>query len=107
MFSYLISIDIYHSSLGLAALSRAGEASLKRLDSALCVSVEARAKAQVAMEGIINAERDRGSETLQLETPEWLSKMAAKLGPQWVPNDPSGPPSYLHRYAEENLVHGT
>jgi geranylgeranyl transferase type-1 subunit beta len=37
--------DIYHSYLGLAALSVMGEADLKRLDPALCVSQEAKLKA--------------------------------------------------------------
>ena len=36
--------DIYHSNLGLAALSTMKEPGLKALDPALCISVEQRAK---------------------------------------------------------------
>lgn len=35
-------IDILHSYLGLAALSIMGEPGLKKIDSALCISVEAK-----------------------------------------------------------------
>jgi geranylgeranyl transferase type-1 subunit beta len=36
--------DIYHSSLGLAALATMKEPGLKELDPALCISIEQREK---------------------------------------------------------------
>lgn len=36
--------DVYHSYLGLAALSLTGDDSIKELDSAMCISKEARAR---------------------------------------------------------------
>lgn len=46
--------DVGHGCLGLAALATMGDPSLKRLDPALCVSVDTVAKVEKARKGLLN-----------------------------------------------------
>lgn len=69
------------------------------LDSALCVSAEAKGKLQRDMTAIIKSIKERGYQVL--DSPEWLKEMMAEWGPAWNPKGHSGPKSYMTRYAEK------